>query len=217
MGEEKWAEYQKERQRKKHKVWYQKNTDKVKADNKKRSGYVTGWRIRAKQKLIAYKGGKCIKCGYNKDVPSAYDFHHRDAKSKEFGISRYQILNFEKILKEVDKCDLVCKNCHAEIHDIDRKEKRDEAIRKYNEWIEGRKISIDIECKNCHIIFRQKRPSQKYCCGSCHDMFYRKVKDRPTKAELSDMIGSIPMIAIGKKYGVSDNAIRKWAKQYGLI
>jgi transposase-like protein len=45
----------------------------------------------------------------------------------------------------------------------------------------------------------------------------RKVKNRPSKEELSNMIENMTWVAIGKKYGVSDNAVRKWAKKYKLL
>lgn len=72
-----------------------------------------------KHKLIEYKGGKCQKCGYNK-CEGALQFHHRDPKEKEFQISQVNLnettFSLNKILEEVDKCDLLCSNCHAEIH-----------------------------------------------------------------------------------------------------
>ena len=67
-------------------------------------------------KAIEYKGGKCKKCGYNK-CPAALDFHHRDPSTKSFGISsKGMTRSFEKIKEELDKCDLICANCHREIH-----------------------------------------------------------------------------------------------------
>lgn len=77
---------------------------------------VVNWRRRTKEKLVEYKGGKCIKCGYNKCV-DALEFHHKNPNEKEFGISTKGITrSFEKLKVEVDKCDLVCANCHKEIH-----------------------------------------------------------------------------------------------------
>lgn len=73
------------------------------------------WRKRVKQKLIDYKGGKCEFCGYNKCI-KALQFHHLNPKEKDFSIAGMS-LSFEKLKKEVDKCILVCSNCHAEIHD----------------------------------------------------------------------------------------------------
>lgn len=42
----------------------------------------------------------------------------------------------------------------------------------------------------------------------------RKVKNRPTLEELEKLIETLPLTKIGKMYGVSDNAVRKWIKQY---
>ena len=69
-----------------------------------------------KAKTVAYKGGCCIKCGYCK-CQAALDFHHVDPKQKDPNW-RKMIKNwsFEKVKKELDKCELVCRNCHAEIH-----------------------------------------------------------------------------------------------------
>lgn len=75
---------------------------------------VVAWRKRTKLKLVEYKGGKCQCCGYSKCI-EALEFHHIDASSKEFSISG-KSSSFEKLKKEVDKCILVCSNCHKEIH-----------------------------------------------------------------------------------------------------
>jgi len=77
---------------------------------------VSDFRQRLKEKAIEYKGGKCIICGYNKSNRSL-DFHHRDPNEKEFGIGHSKILSWDRVRNELDKCDLLCKNCHGEIHD----------------------------------------------------------------------------------------------------
>lgn len=69
---------------------------------------------RTKEKLIEYKGGKCQVCGYNK-CASALEFHHLDPSQKDFTISG-GTKSFENLKPEVDKCILVCANCHREIH-----------------------------------------------------------------------------------------------------
>lgn len=69
-----------------------------------------------KQKAIIYKGGKCVICGYHKCVRNL-SFHHLDPKEKEFNISQKSSWGFEKLKTELDKCILVCANCHGEIHD----------------------------------------------------------------------------------------------------
>ena len=71
-----------------------------------------------KEKAVVYKGGKCQVCGYNKCL-RCLDFHHRDANQKDFEISKYKGSDISDVLMELDKCDLVCKNCHGEIHEKD--------------------------------------------------------------------------------------------------
>lgn len=77
-------------------------------------------RKRIKEKAVEYKGGKCKKCGYNKCV-DAFDFHHRDPRQKDFSIGdKGYTRSWEKVKKELDKCDLLCANCHRELHSLDR-------------------------------------------------------------------------------------------------
>jgi hypothetical protein len=69
-----------------------------------------------KQWCIDYKGGRCVVCGYNKYI-GALDFHHRDPSQKEFNFGeKKNLMTKEKALKELDKCILLCRNCHAELH-----------------------------------------------------------------------------------------------------
>ena len=73
-------------------------------------------RRKLKDMAIKYKGGKCEKCGYNK-CNGALDFHHLNPLEKDFSISSTGTTkSFERITKELDKCILVCANCHREIH-----------------------------------------------------------------------------------------------------
>ena len=77
---------------------------------------VTIYRQRRKQKCIEYKGGKCQTCGYN-NCAAALQFHHRDPNEKDFGLSHKGMpYSWEKTKKELDKCDLLCANCHFELH-----------------------------------------------------------------------------------------------------
>ena len=63
---------------------------------------------------VEYKGGHCVLCGYNACY-AALDFHHLNPKEEDVCIARNR-KNFEKIKPELDKCILVCSNCHREIH-----------------------------------------------------------------------------------------------------
>ena len=72
------------------------------------------WRQR-KLDAIQYKGGKCERCGYNK-YPDVLEFHHIDSTQKEANWSKMRLWSWNKVLIELDKCMMVCANCHREIH-----------------------------------------------------------------------------------------------------
>lgn len=67
------------------------------------------------KKLLEYKGGKCQRCGYNK-CSAALDYHHVDQSKKKFTIASSLTRSMSDLIKEVDKCILICSNCHREIH-----------------------------------------------------------------------------------------------------
>ena len=66
---------------------------------------------------IEYGGGQCQICGYKK-CNRALSFHHKDPSKKDFGLSTAGLTrSWEKTKVELDKCILVCANCHMEIHE----------------------------------------------------------------------------------------------------
>lgn len=74
-------------------------------------------REKLKQILVEYKGGKCEICGYDKCL-GALEFHHISPSEKNFEIGyKGYTRGIEECKKEVDKCILVCANCHREIHE----------------------------------------------------------------------------------------------------
>lgn len=74
----------------------------------------SSYRKNIKKRLIEYKGGECQICGYNK-CQDALEFHHLDPSKKDYNISG-GTKSFNTLKSEVDKCILVCANCHREIH-----------------------------------------------------------------------------------------------------
>lgn len=166
------------------------------------------WRNRTKLKLIEYKGGKCEKCGLAKPTPAIYDFHHKNPASKDFTVSG-KSWSFDKLKAEVDKCILVCKNCHAEIHWEQEQSKRVKRL-------EVQRVPLlSLCCDTCGIGFQQKHRDMKYCSQKCYAESQRRVT-RPSRAQLVQDIKSMTWVAIGEKYGVSDNAVRKWARYYDI-
>lgn len=68
-------------------------------------------------------------------------------------------------------------------------------------------------CKVCGKVLQ--KDNKNTCSKRCNSIFRRKV-DRPTKEQLQKDLSELSMVQIGKMYGVSNNAIKKWAKQYGI-
>ncbi len=68
-----------------------------------------------KKECVDYLGGKCCICGYNR-CQGSLEFHHKDPEQKDFGLSQKRRHSFDELKKELDKCILVCANCHREIH-----------------------------------------------------------------------------------------------------
>ena len=65
---------------------------------------------------VAYKGGCCERCGYSKCI-DALEFHHIDPGQKDFTISsKGYTRSWEKVRSELDKCMILCANCHRELH-----------------------------------------------------------------------------------------------------
>lgn len=66
--------------------------------------------------IIQIKGGGCQRCGVSYHY-SVYDLHHREPDKKEFSIgSDICNISMEALLEEVEKCDLLCSNCHRLTH-----------------------------------------------------------------------------------------------------
>ena len=87
-------------------------------DDRKKANYnhVKTFRKRTKEKAVEYKGGKCKICNYDR-CASALEFHHLEPSKKDFTLSQSMNIAWDKIKEELDKCILVCANCHREIHE----------------------------------------------------------------------------------------------------
>ena len=69
----------------------------------------------SKLKAVKYKGGACGRCG-GVFHPSVYDFHHIDPTQKDADPGTFMGRKWETIKKELDKCVLLCANCHRLTH-----------------------------------------------------------------------------------------------------
>ena len=98
------------------KVWRDKNKDVLYKHSRKQDSYAP----KHKQTLVEMKGGACIDCGHKSKHYCVYDFHHRDPATKKFAVSTMLTKTgagiSQAILDEVEKCDLLCANCHRIRH-----------------------------------------------------------------------------------------------------
>lgn len=84
---------------------------------------VTRARQNKKLKALDYRGGmKCTRCGFNEPIPDCYAFHHRDPTKKDINWGRMKQNNWsiDRIKDELDKCDVLCHNCHSIVHYLER-------------------------------------------------------------------------------------------------
>ena len=100
--------YTKEKLKEYEHQWYLLHKDEVylRAETRRKS---------QRNKILEYKATHpCVICG--ESDPCVLDFHHVDPNGKEFTVAEGMNYTMERIMKEIEKCDIVCKNCHAKIH-----------------------------------------------------------------------------------------------------
>lgn len=71
--------------------------------------------IKIKKKAIEYKGSECMECKGTFPYPAMH-FHHRSDEIKDVTWTKLRLRSWDKIVFELDKCDLLCANCHAIKH-----------------------------------------------------------------------------------------------------
>ena len=174
------------------------------------------WKARKLAATMLF-GGACDVCGYDKNL-ACLDFHHLDPAQKEYVFHEVVKRPWDEVLAELKKCVLLCKNCHGEVHNPEMaKEKID--IGCANRNLDKDKIPAGQRCLmatgTCPVC-KNDVFGTKYCSIKCSHMVQRRV-ERPSREQLEKDINELSWVAIGRKYGVSDNAIKKWAKSYQLI
>lgn len=73
--------------------------------------------LKRKLELIKSRGGKCELCGYDRNI-AVLEFHHINPDEKEFQLDMRHLSNtsLERLKEEADKSQLLCANCHREVH-----------------------------------------------------------------------------------------------------
>ena len=97
-----------EKKRAAWRAWYHNNKDKARKHRRKTEAKKNEWFRQFKATLC------CVKCGFSH--PGALDFHHREKDTKEFDLGIFNRKTKKQILAEIEKCDVLCANCHRILH-----------------------------------------------------------------------------------------------------
>lgn len=138
---------------------------------------------------------KCSKCGLNQmwqGKTLSLQLHH---------------INGERSDCRQENLELLCPNCHSQTQTFcgKRNTKKKRIINKG--------IGKTHTCPSCG---GEKKIEKSPMCRKCADKKHRVVT-RPGKTHLAELVLNNSLLQIGKMFGVSDNAIRKWCKSYGIV
>lgn len=135
--------------------------------------------------------------GYDK-CNSVLDFHHLDPTKKEFTIGYIKSTTFNEIVKkELDKCILVCRNCHAEIHDKEHCDKYPNIIPLTRE----ERIKVKNYCVQCN-----KEISSFW--KKCYECQGRNIRDKITLTKISKCKKKTSVFTKKYSYCPNCNAIK---------
>jgi hypothetical protein len=172
-----------------------------------------------KNRAIEMFGMACQVCGY-KRCRRSFALHHVFPKTKSFGLSLCWHLRWSRLVEELKKCILVCHNCHDEIHDglvsqetvLSIFENNKKLFYENDQDTFPSRIPKTQTC-SCGKVFNG---NGKYCSQECSHMAQRRTQ-WPSKENLKcEIENGTPFLRLAKIYKVSDNAVRKWAENYGL-
>ena len=167
------------------------------------SRYQTTLLNRKKAILIQERGGKCEECGF-KGHPAIFDFHHRDPTQKDYGISEFRCHPLSKLRKEVEKCDLLCANCHRLKHlsvhgwDFDYE----------NPEIDD--LTIDLKLRQCPKCKNKKHPASKLCQSCALKRREKTIWPR----NLPELVTTTSKSAVARQLNVSVQAVNKRLKNH---
>ena len=148
-------------------------------------------RYQRKLEIIELMGGKCSECEC--DDIWCLDCHHIDPSTKEHAIGHILGNKLSTIKKELEKCILLCANCHRKKH----KDIRQDVILYYEN-----------RSNNTKEIQPRKRAYKPH--------YIRRVVNRPLKEELEKLVWEKPISHIAKDYNLHPSSVRTWCIQYNI-
>jgi hypothetical protein len=133
-------------------------------------------KLNFKKKALEYKNSCCEFCGYDKDITSL-DFHHLDPSQKEISPSNLHYKSWDYAKQELDKCIVLCSNCHREEHfRLDNKKQLEKEFSKFNvssltSFINTGVNTGNPSCKKCDVVLSDENIASKKhypICKSCN-------------------------------------------------
>lgn len=174
---------------------------------------VNSRRFAVKRRAVAYKGGCCERCGYDRCL-NALHFHHRDPSQKLFSPGSNHTRSWALIQAELDKCMLLCSNCHAEVHaEIDLVNNRATrfAQETSHRLTEAKSKILPARCPGCGKRIQRRNKT----CADCRSYCSKIVWPSVTKIRRLVIDGSFE--AAARRLNVTGNAIRKHLKKHGVV
>ena len=153
-------------------------------------------RFNFKIKALDYRGNSCRSCGYNDDI-TALEFHHVDPSQKEILPSKLYSKPWDYAKQELDKCVVLCCNCHREEHfRLDSKKQLEDEFNKFSissltSCITTGKNTKSPSCKKCDIVLTDKNIASKKhypICKSCNSKRSMK-REKDGKKQAVDHMG----------------------------
>ena len=176
-----------------------------------------------KQTIYTMMGNKCNHCGCTDQ--DTFTMHHTNPENKSFNLSLYWHSGIKILIEEAKKCIILCSNCHLKEHCVLRSDildyyaknkiEKKELQKKIKENKEKQpKIKVESKCIDCD----KKNSMYRDRCKSCAAKLQHKdTCKRPSKEQLLQDVEDLQYLTkVGKKYNVSDTAVRKWFKFYEL-
>lgn len=148
------------------------------------STYLNTWRLKKKLVKVGLLEDKCIVCSQGNGW---------NGKPLSLHLDHINGINNDHRLENLR---ILCPNCHSQ-----------------TETYAGKKTKISYACVQCNTPISKTGSKSSGLCKSCAQRKRQKA-DRPSIEQLLKDVVETSYVATGKKYGVSDNAIRKWIRLY---
>jgi hypothetical protein len=174
-----------------------------------------------KERMVEYKGGRCHACGFDESL-AALSFHHRNPALKSLGIAGSHARSWAVLRRELDKCDLLCLNCHLEAHEHDRR------LGPRTSAVDPSEIGRLCRCVSCgrEYVHNWRKGHTRQVCNSCRTnrggraarrlLKQRLVEQRGGRCELCGYSRSLRALCFhhrdetSKRFQFAGSHLRSW-------